>query len=50
MLHPLSNIEIIEYFNYKPRFNGVFSKNSLPRIKDGAYVINIDDKKGKGAH
>ena len=30
-----------DYFNFKPRFNDVFSGNNLPRIKDGAYVINI---------
>ena len=30
--------------------NGVFSfsRDNLPRIKDGAYVINLDDKKSKG--
>ena len=26
-----------------------FSKDNLPRIKDGAYVININDNKSKGA-
>ena len=36
-----------KYFNYEPRFNGVFSRNNLPRIKDGAYVINLVDKKVK---
>ena len=46
-LHPLSNIEIIRYFNYEPRFYGVFSKNNFPGINDGAYVINLDDKKVK---
>ena len=30
--------------------NGVFSRNYLPRIKDEAYVINLDDKNSKGAH
>ena len=50
LLHPLSNIEITNYFNYEPRFNGVFSRNNLPRIKDGAYVINLDDKNSKGTH
>ena len=39
-----------KYFNYKPRFNGVFSRNNLPRIKDGTYLINFDDKKSKGTH
>ena len=34
--------------NYEPRFNGVYSINNLSRIKDGAYVINFDDKKVKG--
>ena len=50
MHHPLKNIEIINYFNYEPRFNGIFSKNNLPRIKDGLYVINLDDKSRKGTH
>ena len=31
-----NNIQITKYFNYKPRFNGVYSRDSLPRIKDGA--------------
>ena len=34
----------------KPRFNGVFSRDNLPRIKDGAYVINLDDKQNKETH
>ena len=45
--HRLSNIEITNYFNYKPRFKSVSSRNNLPRIKDGALVINLDDKKNK---
>ena len=27
-----------------------FLRNNLPRIKDGTYVINPDDKNSKGAH
>ena len=49
-LHTLNNIEITNYFNDEPRFNGIFSRNKLPGIKDGAYVINLDDKKSKGTH
>ena len=46
-LHPLNNIEITKYFNYEPRYNGAFSRNSLPRIKDEAYVTNLDYKTNK---
>ena len=49
-LHPLSNIEITKYFNYGPTFNGVFSGGNLLRIKDGAYVINHDDKQSEETH
>ena len=48
--HPLNNIEITNYFNCEPRFNGVFSRNNLPRIKDGTYSINLDDRNSKGTH
>ena len=27
-----------------------FSRNNLPRIKDGPYVINLDDKKSQETH
>ena len=46
-LNPLSNNKITKCFNYETRFNGAFSLEKLPRIKDGAYVINLNDKKCK---
>ena len=48
--HPLNNIEITNYFNYELWFNDVFSRNNFPRIKDGAYVINLNDSKSQGTH
>ena len=33
-----------------PDLMGVISRDNLPRIKDGKYVINIDDKNSKGTH
>ena len=30
--HPLTNIEISEYYKNEPRFNGVYSRNNLPKI------------------
>ena len=42
--HPLTNFETQKCYQNKPRFNGVFSRNNLPKkIKVGAYVINIDE-------
>ena len=49
--HPLTNIEISEYYANGPRFNGVYSRNNLPnKIKKGAYVINLDEYENTGAH
>ena len=45
-LHPLTDFEIEDYFKDEPRFNGVSSRNNLPKkIKNGAYVINLDHSK-----
>ena len=42
--HPLNNFKIQNYYQNKPRFNGVYSKDNLSvKIKDGAYVINLDE-------
>ena len=49
--HPLTNFEISEKFKNQPRFNGVYSRNNLPKtIKKGAYVINLDEYKNTGTH
>ena len=49
--HPLTNFEIQTYYQHEPRFNGVFSRNNLPKKqKDGAYVINLDEYADKGTH
>ena len=42
--HPSTNFEIQLYYQSEPRFNGVSSRDILPdKIKDGAYVINLDE-------
>ena len=42
--HPLKNFEIQKYYQNEPRFNDVYSRNNLPiKIKNGAYVINLDE-------
>ena len=40
--HPLTNFEIQKYQN-GPRFNNVYFRDNLRKIKDGAYVINLDE-------
>ena len=40
---PLTNFEIQKYYQKEPEFNSVSSRNNLPKIKDEAYVINIDE-------
>ena len=49
--HPLTNFEIQKYYQKEPtKFNGVYSRNNLPNIKDGTYVINLDEYESIGTH
>ena len=54
--HPLTNFEIQAYYQNEPRFSGVFSRDNLPKrsstnkIKNGAYVINLDEYYDIGTH
>ena len=59
--HPLTNFEIQEYYQNEPRFNGGFSRDNLPNnnirskelgyaVKNGAYVINLDEYHDIGTH
>ena len=49
--HPLKNFEIQESYKNEPRFNGVYSRGNFPKaIKNGAYVINLDEYADEGTH
>ena len=48
--HPLTNFEIQKYYQNEPRFNGVYSRDNLPKIKDGAYIINLDEYSDIGTY
>ena len=48
--HPLTNFEIQKYYHNQPRFNGVYSRDNLPKIKDGAHVINLGEYYDIGTH
>ena len=46
----------MKYYKNESRFNGVFSRNNLPKsnsikkIKDGAYIINLDEYANVGTN
>ena len=54
--HPLTNFEIQKYYQNEvqlslknePKFNVVYSRNNSPKVKDGAYLINLDQFKSIG--
>ena len=49
--HPLTNFEIMKYYENEFRFNGVYSRDNLPnKTKDGTYVINLDEYSDTGTH
>ena len=48
--HPLTNFKIKKYYQNEPRFNGVYSRDNLPKIEDGTYVINLDEYSDTGTH
>ena len=49
--HPLTNFEIIKYYEHHSRFNSVYSRDNLPnKIKNGVYVINLDEYSDIGTH
>ena len=49
--HPLTNFEIKDYDENEPRFNGVYSRDNLPKtIKNRACIINLDEYADVGTH
>ena len=50
VLHRSKKFEIQKYFQNEPKFNGVYSRNNLLKIKDVTYIINLDEFKLIAAH
>ena len=46
---PLTNFKIQKY-QIEPKFKGIYSRNNLPKIKDGAYIINLNEYRSAGTH
>ena len=47
---PLINFETQTCSQNEPKFNGVYSRTNLPKIKDGTYMIILDKFKLIGFH
>ena len=41
--YPLTNFEIQKYYQNRPKFNGVYSRNNLSKMMHGSYIINLDE-------
>ena len=48
--HPLTNFEIQKYYQNEHKFNDVYSRTNLTKIKGGTYVMNLDEFKSTGTH
>ena len=49
--HLLTNFQIQKYYKNEPGFNGVFSRDNLPKtIKDDVYIINLDEFEDVDTH
>ena len=47
----MTNIEIKKYYQNEPRLFNMYSRDNLSNeIKDGAYVINLDEYSDIGTH
>ena len=47
---PFNKLWNTKHYNNESRFNGVCSRDNLPKIKDGGSVINLDDYSDIGSH
>ena len=48
--HTLNNFKIQKYYQNEPKFNGVYSRNNLPKIKDVVYLVNLAEYKSIWTH
>ena len=48
--HPLTNFEVPIYYQKEPKFNGVYSRNNLSKMKNAAYIKNLDEYELIGTH
>ena len=48
--HLITNFEVQKYYYNLKRFNSVYSRDNLHKIKDGVYVTNLDEYSDIATH
>ena len=48
--HPLTNFEVQNYYQSEPKPNCAYLRNNLPKIKDGTYIINLNEYESTKTH
>ena len=48
--HPLPNFKLHKYYQNEPKFNAINSRINLLKIKDSAYVVNVDEYESIETH
>ena len=46
----LINFEIQKYYQSESKFNGIYSRSNLTKIKDEVYIINLAEYESIGTH
>ena len=49
-LNLLTNFEIQKYYQSKPKFKSFYSRNNFSKIKDGTYLLNVNEFKSIVTH
>ena len=50
LLHRLTNSEIQNNYQNESKFNGLYSRKTSSQIKEGPYIINLDEYESIGTH
>ena len=39
-----------KYYQNKPKFNGIYSRNNWSKVKDGSFIRDLDEYESIGTH
>ena len=45
-----TNFKMQKYYQKERKLNAIYSTDNLPKIKDEAYVVNLDEHESSGTH